>query len=149
MLEIYFNIIDKLDSYLINNLGFTKDGTTIVKHLTPDEYPVPVSTCAKMLKRKAWTRKNTIKTIERIIVEKYILSVVMPSVIDNIDWTPEERHLFTSQNRYDEREEERAYAGWSNIKEWIEIQTITVNTEDIDKLLPKRRAQHNKTRKEK
>ena len=131
MIEIYFNILDKLEQYLVSHLGFIKVGCDFEKTLSPAEYQISPELIERIFKQKPLNRCAALAAIEEILVENYISTAIMESALENIDWAPEEREFFTCGDNPNEAEEQRAYEGWSEIESWAASNTIKVNRKEL------------------
>jgi hypothetical protein len=130
MITIYLNILDKLEAYLINNLGFKCKNHILSKELTKEEFMISPVVLNNIVFRRAFSFKPIEAVLEDVLVENYVSDIIMNKALEEIEWTPEERAFFTCQNDSEE-EENRAYQCWAEIESWVCLQKITVNPKDL------------------
>ena len=144
MIKLYCDIIEKLENYLVEQLGFVRERSVLKKTLNPDEYRISPTVLNNILNKKIFRRMATSEVLENTLVENYISEVVMEGMTEKIEWTSEEKAFFTAQDD-SEAEEERSYQGWSDIEAWVYLQEITIDPKELNEFV---KTHKNKTRKE-
>lgn len=138
-------IINKLERYLLDNMGFYKVGGHLLKDISIDEYLISPELLDKILQNKLPLAAPTTGVIENLLIENYVSIKIMDEAIEHINWSCEEKAYFSYEGEEDEAAEELAYIGYLQIEEWVNSQDISINHKELERFIENHK---NKTRKE-
>lgn len=133
-MDVLNSIIEKLNRYLISNMGFEETEEGLSKKLSSEDYCLSPNVVKNIMEGKAYKGSDPYETIQSILVENYIGEKIMDNAIYEIGLSQEEKDFIESEDESDD-DDDFTYNGYSEIESWVSGQNIYVDQDELKKFV--------------